>query len=307
MAAWEVLMAALFADLSTLEWIYLALFCCGLIYALFLAIFGMGHGHAFDHGGMGHGADFGHGLDLGHGGDLGHGIDLGHGADFGHGVDLGHGADFGHGVDLGHGGDLGHGMDLGHGGDLGHGIDLGHGGDVGHGADVGHGGDVGHGHAGDVHGGDHAAAVDHGDMSSEGQPVHASPWNPVVIATFVAGMGGFGILGTRLFGLRSLLSLVVAIPAGLVLGGAILFLYVTLISHAGGSSAATWQDIRGAPGRVVTSIPEQGLGEVVYEARGSRFAAPARSVDGRPIPQGASVTVLDVEKTAVIVDVRFTD
>ena len=252
-------MAAMLAELTTLEWIYLGLFCAGLIYALFLAIFGFG---------IGHGAGLDHGGAAGHGADLGHGVDLGHGADLGHGVDLGHGADLGHGVDLGHGAP----------------------------ADAGH-------------GGGHAVAADHGDMGTEGQGqlVHASPWNPLVIASFIGGVGGFGILGTRLFGLRSLLSLVIALPAGLVLAGIIFGLYVVLISQAGGSSAATWQDIRGAPGQVLTPIPEHGLGEVVYVARGSRFAAPARSIDGRAIPTDTKVTVLDVDKAAVIVDVRYTD
>ncbi len=144
-------------------------------------------------------------------------------------------------------------------------------------------------------------------LSDHASPVHVTPWNPLVIASFVGGVGGFGILATRLLGFQSLFSLVVALPAGLVLGGGIFGLYALLISQAGGSSAATWKDIRGAPGRVVTSIPEKGLGEVMYVARGTRFNSPARSIDGRPIPQGTSITVLDVERGAVIVDIRYTD
>jgi len=274
-------MAALFADLTMLEWIYLSLFTAGLIYALFLAAFGFGHGSGMEHAG-----DVGHG-DVG----LDHG-DL-HLGDAGHG-----GLDHGD-LHLGEGG-LDHG-DL-HVGDAGHGgLDHGdvHVGEAGHGADAGHGAEGGHGDGG----------IDHGDMdiTDHAPPIHASPWNPLVIASFVGGVGGFGIVGTRVIGLQSFLSLVVALPAGLVLAGIIFGLYVLLISQAGGSSAATWADIRGASGQVVTPIPAKGLGEVVYVARGSRFASAARSVDGRPIPAGTRVTILDAEKAAVVVDVRFTE
>ena len=213
-------MAALFADLSMLEWVYLALFSIGLIYALFLAAFGFGHGSGLDHA-----ADVG---------DVGHGVDLG---------------------------------------DVGHGVDL-----------------------------------DHGDtVSHHGPEVHASPWNPLVIASFVGGMGGFGILGTRLFGFQSFLSLLIALPAGLVLASIVFGLYYLLISQSGRSSAATWQDIRGAPGLVLTPIPATGVGEVTYVALGARYTSAARSVDGKAIPTGTRITVLDVEKTAVVVDVRYTE
>jgi len=282
-------MATLFAELTILEWIYLALFTSGLIYALFLAAFGFGHGSGLEHADIGDIGDVGHGgVDLGDIGDVG---DVGHGFDLG---DIGDVGDVGHGLDLGDVGDIAHGLDL---GDIG---DIGDVGDVGHGLDLGDVGDVGHG--ADM-------GVDHGDLgiSDHASPVHASPWNPLVIASFVGGVGGFGILGTRLLGMQSFFSLVVALPAGLVLAGIIFGLYVLLISQAGGSSAATWQDIRGAAGLVVTPIPEKGLGEVTYVARGSRFTAAARSIDGRAIPKDTSITVLDVEAAAVVVDVRYTD
>jgi len=253
-------MAALFADLHLLEWIYLALFCGGLIYALFLAVFGMGHGHGLDHGGH---------VDIDHGG--GH-LDLGHG---GH-VDLGHG---GH-VDVGHGD-----------------VDTG----AGHATDV----HVDSGHDTAAHGDSGHAADTHGE--NQGRELHASPLNPVIIATFFGGFGGFGVLGTRLFCLPDFLSLLVALPAGLALGGGMFAVYARLAATAEADSTITWRDVQGVVAEVITPIPENGLGEILYVAKGSRRSSPARTIDGWAVPRGTRVTVLKMANGVAIVDLRYTD
>ncbi len=38
-------------------------------------------------------------------------------------------------------------------------------------------------------------------------------------------------------------------------------------------------------------IPENGVGEIVYVQGGTRYTAPARADDGKPIPTGAAVIV----------------
>ncbi len=53
--------------------------------------------------------------------------------------------------------------------------------------------------------------------------------------------------------------------------------------------------------QVITSIPEQGTGEIALEAKGCRINGPARSVDGRAIPKNAAVTVVRVVGTVYYV------
>ncbi len=255
-------MAAFFADLSILEWLYLAFFCVGLIYALFLAIFGLGHGTDLDHAGDLHGG-LGDGLDLDHGGDF-HGLDLDHGGDF-------HGLDLDHGLDVGHGGDVS--------------VD-----------------------AGDLHvEADHAVGQDvdfDGDISAKSHPL---PLNPLVIATFLGGLGGFGILGTRALGLLSIPSLLIALPAGLALGGGVYYLYSRLLMTGEVDSSISQRDLFRLPAEVFVSIPEKGLGEIVYVAKGSRYNSPARAVDGSAIAKGTAVTILKMDGAVAVVDLRYAD
>jgi len=54
--------------------------------------------------------------------------------------------------------------------------------------------------------------------------------------------------------------------------------------------------------RVTSSIREGGTGEVVYVQQGVRQVAAARSDRGEPIPRGAEVIILRVDKGIVYVD-----
>jgi hypothetical protein len=58
--------------------------------------------------------------------------------------------------------------------------------------------------------------------------------------------------------------------------------------------------------QVITPIPENGTGEVVIIAKGTRVAGPARSVDGKAIPRNAAVEIVRVVGNAYHVRVAGT-
>ena len=70
-----------------------------------------------------------------------------------------------------------------------------------------------------------------------------------------------------------------------------------LLVSSTGTQALRESDLLGATGEVSTPIPQDGLGEIVALARGQRHSAPARTVDGTPLPRG---TVVQVEQVAGI-------
>ncbi len=236
-------MGQFFAQLHTLEWIYLGLFCSALIYALFILAFGFGHGHA-DHA-------------LEHAGDL-------------------------HG-DSGH--DLGHDMDVGH--DAGHDLEI----------------NPGEAPLGHAPSGERPFDLDFVMRRRR----RLSPLNPVVVATFFAGFGGGGLLATQGWGWLPAFSLLVAAPAGLLLGGGMYLFYDFVAAADDIDSTASRLELYRRPATVVTPIPAEGLGEIVYVVRGSRSSAPARSASGRPIPKNTRVTILKMEGPVAVVDIRYID
>ena len=47
----------------------------------------------------------------------------------------------------------------------------------------------------------------------------------------------------------------------------------------------------GITATIITPIPENGVGEIAYVNGGSRYTAPARSIGGKPIGNGAAVKI----------------
>jgi hypothetical protein len=166
------------------------------------------------------------------------------------------------------------------------GVDAAHA-DVGHGlgpsdtgADVGHslGHDVSH-HAG------HSAAQ-----------AGPSIFNLPTIMASITWFGGAGYILRSTLSMDGLFASVLAIISGLV-GGAIMFALLARVLWPMMTRPMERADFRlpGTPARVVSSIREGGVGEIVYTKAGNRFTAGARSVDERAIAKGAEVVIVRYE------------
>lgn len=96
-----------------------------------------------------------------------------------------------------------------------------------------------------------------------------------------------------------------AVVVGLVIGiaGAYAiawFLYSFLRENSPELNPSDWDEI-GQIGRVIGTIRETGIGEVVYERHGTRHSIPARTKDGVGIERGVEVVIMDIERGVAIV------
>ena len=166
----------------------------------------------------------------------------------------------------------------------GHDIDVG-----GHGVDVGgHDIDTG-GH--DIGTGGHGADI-HADGSSAG--IHLSPVSPITIAMFITSFGGVGFVLQQFPGGNLLFSLPLALVSGFVIAGTAFYVLYRIFSVTQASSNYTRESVLDLEAEVITSIPANGVGEIAYTAKGSRFNAPARSEDQKAIPKHAIVRMTKV-------------
>jgi membrane protein implicated in regulation of membrane protease activity len=144
-----------------------------------------------------------------------------------------------------------------------------------------------HGHAGGVHAGHQAGPGSNGG--------HISWFNAFTVLAFLAWFGGTGYILTRKSHLVALVSLSIAIVAGLAAAWLVFRFMSRLMKETG--EMFDW-DYRheGSVGTVSMSIRSNGTGEVIFEQHGIRRSAGARSEDGSAIDKGTEVVISRYEK-----------
>lgn len=140
------------------------------------------------------------------------------------------------------------------------------------------------------------------DASGDGQghgSVHLTTPSPLSLNTILIFLTWFGAAGYILrttYAVSSALSLLAALPIGLV-GAAIVHLFLARVLWRGQTQLDPADyEIVGVAARVTSSIRASGVGEIVYVLDGKRRVDGARSDDGTAIPRGADVEIVRYER-----------
>ncbi len=185
----------------------------------------------------------------------------------------------------------------------------------------------GHGHAGHVHIHIHAPGVHHAPIHAGGHVTHApgtqnsttgthnqqsaqqasfsvaSYLNPASIALFLLGFGFFGYFFHNLAPVAASLSLLLAIVGGIVLAAILLSLLNRLFAGVESSTEQDVVDRTGMLGKVSITIPEKGLGEIIYTSpAGMRKSIPARGLNNQHLDRDAEVVVVNYQNGVADVD-----
>jgi membrane protein implicated in regulation of membrane protease activity len=115
--------------------------------------------------------------------------------------------------------------------------------------------------------------------------------SPFAMAMFGATFGLTGLITRIWFEMEAVPSILWAVGVGIVIGGLaqVLFIYVLSPSHS--SHFSLVDDAMGRDVEVIVTIPDNGLGQIAYDNISGRVTLGARSVDGRQIKRGESVTI----------------
>jgi hypothetical protein len=154
------------------------------------------------------------------------------------------------------------------------------------------------GHA-DVGSGGHAGAgADHSGVPG------LSAFSPTTICAFVTAFGGFGLIFTRIPATQSVwISAPLAILGGLLVGMGTLWIFGLMFHYTQSSSEGRSIDMVGRTATVITPIPADGVGEIAYVQRGTRYTAPAREQNGKSVASGQTVKVTRIAESQFYVAV----
>jgi membrane protein implicated in regulation of membrane protease activity len=125
------------------------------------------------------------------------------------------------------------------------------------------------------------------------------PFSFRTLVMFATGFGAGGLLGYGL-GLTDLFTLIPAFGSGIVMG-VVAYLLLRYLYKAQGSTDISQNDYIGLKGVVITTIPENGLGQVGVTVKLHRKNVAAKSKDGSLIPHQTKVFITQAQEGGVFI------
>lgn len=155
------------------------------------------------------------------------------------------------------------------------------------------------GHDGmDVGTGGHAEA----GFDSSGVP-GVSFFSPTVLACFITAFGACGLVLSRIEATSSVwASAPLSALAGSAMAGLAFYVFNAMFKRTQSSSESRVASLVGQSASIITPIPENGVGEIAYVQGGSRYTAPARTENGKPVPSGKPVKISRISGTQFYVE-----
>jgi len=151
----------------------------------------------------------------------------------------------------------------------------------------------------DSGGGEAAGAEGHAEAGFDSHDMPGfSPLSPTTIASFITAFGGIGMVLSKISATDSpLVSLPLSVLGGFGIAFLVFLMFRAIFRRTQSSSESKVARLIGNRATVITPIALHGVGEIAYVDSGSRYTAPARSEDDRPLENGATVKITRIVGT----------
>lgn len=125
--------------------------------------------------------------------------------------------------------------------------------------------------------------------------------NPVLVLAFITIGSASGYIFEAYSAINSVLIFFISCVIAFIITAGLHFFILIPLSSAEESLAYTEQSLKGRIGKVITSIPEDGFGEVLIENASGRISKPAAGYKGEAIREGANVLIVEVKNSVLYV------
>jgi len=138
----------------------------------------------------------------------------------------------------------------------------------------------------------------HTTAHSDSNLAHLSPTSPMTLSVFATSFGGFGLCWQRVFAMNfALLGVVSGVIFGLIAAAFTFYVFALIFKETQSTSNVNIADLIGTAGSLAVGITnENPIGQIVFEAKGRRQTAMARSIDGKPIEKNRRVSIIKADK-----------
>ncbi|WP_202077396.1 NfeD family protein [Caldalkalibacillus salinus] len=120
-------------------------------------------------------------------------------------------------------------------------------------------------------------------------------FSPTLVLSFVTFLGCTGYILERFTPIHSGIVLLFSIACALIVASLLHFFVLVPLTSAEESLAYSDEDLKGRVAQVITSIPEDGYGEILFEGVGGNIPKTAQSFENEAIVSGTKVLVIDMK------------
>lgn len=131
--------------------------------------------------------------------------------------------------------------------------------------------------------------------------------NPVLFLAFLTFFGTGGLLLERFTELNGWIIIAISASVALILDILLNIFVLVPFKNTEHSLAVKKDSLVGRTAKVITSIPNDGFGEIIIQSKTGKIAKAAKSENGEMISNGATVIVTNSEKSGYVVVVPSKD
>lgn len=125
------------------------------------------------------------------------------------------------------------------------------------------------------------------------------PINPTLILSYLTFFSSMAYLLERFTAINQIIVFLSSAVTAFILVTLLNVFVLVPLSQAEATLAYSDEDLKGRIGTVITSIPEEGFGEVMIQGKGGNIARSAVSFDDVAIPYGEKVLVIEVKNSVL--------
>lgn len=140
-----------------------------------------------------------------------------------------------------------------------------------------------------------------------GEATAGSILNPVVILSFIAIFSGSGYIFKLNGSMNDSTIIILSILISLLIVSLIHFFILVPLAKSEQSTASSIIDLVGKDGEVITTIPENGIGEILIASQFGSTGNIAKSITKDTIKEGTFVLVIDVNEEGVLIVTPYTN
>ena len=137
--------------------------------------------------------------------------------------------------------------------------------------------------------------------------IHFTPLSPAVISIFMGSFGAGGLLAMGLIKISSVQALPIALAMGLLIAGFVYYLIRHIFLTVQGGIEMASDALIGLEAEVITSIPENGLGQITFAGPTGRQTVGARMEDNSPAPMHSVVEIVTLSGQQAVVRPKRSD